>query len=357
MKRLAMFSALALPLSAEVESVAHPTEKFPAGATVVWTPLFQAAWDRLNAYHGGKPVKVEPPNELISRLDAFAWKAGEVMPEDRWKVWAGPATEEFLAEANAGAAEMTGEARGPFRLVNRLPGMVAVFGLLDREVVFEEPFYRSRKVPMTFTTGTGEGKEVKFFGVKGVKGEESGDMGKAVRVLAYRPTEKCHALQILCRDGDDTVVLFRPPEVQDFATACEWLRTWRKAWKPEPGSSFKHDDRFLHEDDEVRAPYVKLEAVRDFAGELDSLRFYKGQELPRRIARAEQRVEFELHERGARVRAEVSSEDSFGGLPEVHHHPRRFAYDAPFFVFLWRDGAEWPYFGAWVGDASAMEEW
>ncbi len=357
MKRLVMFSALVLPLSAEVVSVAHPAENFPAEATVVWTPLFQAAWDRLNEYHGGKPVKVEPPNELIARLDAFAWKAQEVMPEGRWKVWAGEATEEFLAEANAGAAELTGEAQGPFRLENRLPGTVAVFGLLDREVVFRKPFYRSRRAPMSFTAGNGEKREVKFFGVRG---EESEEVGTFVRVLAYRPSEKCHALQILCRGGDDTVVLFRPPGAQDFATACEWLRTWRKAWKPEPESSFRHNDRLLHEDDEVRVPYVKLEAVRDFAGELDSLRFYKGHADPWRIQRAEQRVEFELHERGARVRAEVSLEDPFGGDTDgfrIPPYPRRFAYDVPFFVFLWRDGAEWPYFGAWVGDVSAMEGW
>jgi hypothetical protein len=35
--------------------------------------------------------------------------------------------------------------------------------------------------------------------------------------------------------------------------------------------------------------------------------------------------------------------------------PRRFLYDRPFFVFLWREGAEWPYFGAWIGDESSLE--
>ncbi len=354
MKRFPILLALLLPLRAEIVSVAHPAETFPAHATVVWTPLFQAAWDGLNEYHGGKPVKIDPPNELISRLDTFAWEAGNVMPEGRWKVWAGPATDEFLQEANAGAAELTGEARGPFRLVNRLPGMAAVFAILDREVVFEKPLHRSEKVPMTFTAGNGTAADVAFFGAKG---NSSDDLAKTVRVLAYRPSEKCHALQILCRDSDDTVILFRPPAPQDFATACEWVRTWRQAWKPEPKTTFHHNDRFLHRNDDVRVPYVKLETTRDFAGDLNSRRFYKGQDQPRQIARAEQRVEFELHERGARVRAEVTMEDPFADGFHIPPYPRQFFHDAPFFVFLWRDGAEWPYFGAWIGDAGSLEKW
>ena len=37
--------------------------------------------------------------------------------------------------------------------------------------------------------------------------------------------------------------------------------------------------------------------------------------------------------------------------------PRDFHYNRPFFVFLWREGAEWPYVGAWVGDDAGMESW
>ena len=63
---------IAAPLAAaEISSVAHPEEKFASTQTIVWTPLFQATWDRLNETHGGKPVKIDPPNELISRLDTF----------------------------------------------------------------------------------------------------------------------------------------------------------------------------------------------------------------------------------------------------------------------------------------------
>ena len=354
MKALPLLIVAALPAAAEIGAVAHPEEKLPAAQTVVWTPLFQASWDKLNATNGGKPLKVEPPNELISRLDAFTWKTESVMPEDHWKVWSGPPTDEFLATVNAEAVKMTGEEESPFRLENRRPGTVVVFGLLNREVNFRKELYRSRKVPMTFRSGQSETK-VAFFGVNGERSEELSDV---VRVLAYRPSEQCHALQVLCNESNDSVILFRPPTGKpiDFSTACEWIRTWRKAWTEDSRKGLGHDDPTLHKRDEIQVPYLKLATKHDFTSDLASMRYYKGQPEPRIITRAEQAVKFELHERGARVRAEVSLDDPFASAPaEPPVYPRRFLYDAPFFVFLWRDGAEWPYFGSWVGDTSAMK--
>ena len=345
--------AAALP-AAEIASVAHPQEKLPDGKTVIWTPLFQATWDKLNETHGGKPMKVEPPNELISRLDSFTWKMDSVMPEEGWKTWAGPATDEFLATVNAEAAKMLGDEEAPFRLQDRREGTVAAFGLLNREVKFREPFFRSQKVPMTFSAGNVETK-VKFFGVKG---QLSNSYGTDVRILIHAPAEKTHALQIICKDSNDTAILFRPPagSAMDFATACEQIRTSRKAWADDSKLNLGPNDPWLHARDEIQVPYLKLESTHDFASDLASNRFYKDQPHPRLISRAEQEVKFELHEGGARVRAKVSAADPFGGEPpEKTTHPRSFLYNAPFFVFLWRDGAEWPYFGSWVGDASSME--
>jgi len=355
MKALPLLIAATLPaVAAEIGAIAHPEDKLSSTQTVVWTPLFQASWDKLNATHGGKPLKVDPPNKLISRLDTFTWKPESVMPEDRWKVWSGPPTDEFLAEVNKEAAKITGEQEGPFRLENRSPGTVVVFGLLDRQVTFRKVLHRSRKVPMAFRSGD-TATNVQYFGVKGELSKEFSD---TIRVLAYRPSENCHALQMLCNESDDTVILFRPPtgKAMDFSTACEWIRTWRKTWTENSRKGVGHDDPTLHKRDEIQVPYVKLEAKKDFTSDLASLRFYKDQPLPRQISRAEQRVEFELHERGARARAEVSMDDPFASAPaEPPVYPRRFLYDAPFFVFLWRDGAEWPYFGTWVGDTAAMK--
>jgi beta-galactosidase/beta-glucuronidase len=116
-------------------------------------------------------------------------------------------------------------------------------------------------------------------------------------------------------------------------------------------------DRVLHEGDVVQVPYLSLDVTEDMAGRLRGWRFYGGEGDPWTIRRAEQVTKFELFEKGARVRVETSIEsDPFAGDIGPTPVPRRFIYDRPFFVFLWRDGAEWPYFGAWIGDASALRE-
>jgi hypothetical protein len=350
-KALALLLPLTVPLAAEITAVAHPEEKFDPNHTVVWTPLFQATWDRLNGFYGGKPVKVDPPNELIDQLNRFEWDKEKVMPPKGWKTWAGTATSQFLQQVNREAREITGEQEDPFRLQQENPQAGAYFGLLNRELSFTRPFPRSRKEPMEFAEKAGKQK-VHFFGVRG-KGSEA----FSVRVLSYLPAEKSHAVELLCSDREETVLLYRPSAAMNFSEACRSLRTWRQEWETKK-PSVKEDDPWLHAQDDLRIPYVKIDSTIDFQDRLDALRFHPNRE-PARLSRFEQEVKFTLHERGAKVQAKTSAEDPFGGEPPEKEKPvpRVFRYDAPFFVFLWRKGAEWPYCGVWVGDASAMERW
>jgi hypothetical protein len=78
--------------------------------------------------------------------------------------------------------------------------------------------------------------------------------------------------------------------------------------------------------------------------------------MPLELVQASQLTRFQLHEKGATVHSEVTLlAVPFGGDHSPPPIPRKFIYDRPFFVFLWRKGAEWPYFGAWIGNTDAME--
>ncbi len=344
---LALFASA---VRAEIVTLAHPGETLPEKSTVVWSPLFQATWDKFNAELGGKPKKVEPPNELMAKLDSFKWDAGKVMPDGSWKTWSGPSTQDFLKRVNEEAAALTGEKAGPFTLANEHPENRAAFGLLDRTVEFQKAFARCHKAPMDFQANDRK-TAVRFFGAQE---EMIESMAGSIRVLAYRPVDRSHAIQIRCKEADDTVILYLPAKPQDFTTACAWLRTWRS--QPKPAAEFPKawNDTSLHQGDEIRIPYVDLESRADLTPKFDSIRLHGNK--PWKITRAEQFTRFQMHEKGARVRVEVSIE----GMPLADPFaeptdPRKFIYDRPFFVFLWRDKAEWPYFGAWIGDASALK--
>jgi hypothetical protein len=347
---VSILMALCVAASADVVTLAHPCEALPHEKTVVWSPLFQATWDKLNTELGGKPEKVEPPNELMSKLDSFKWETDKIMPAGSWKTWSGPATADFLKRVNEEAAKMTGEAQGPFRLSREDEHNRSAFGLLDRVVSFQKAFLRSRSEPMAFRAGDNE-SPVCFFGSRG---DMSGELRDNVRILAFRPVDRSHAIQILCKEADDSVVLYRPAKPMDFATACSWIRTWRTEATPDMAEFGAWNDALLHETDEVRIPYVDLESTVDLTSKLKCIRMHRNK--PWIIGRAEQKTRFQLHEKGARVRVEVSLDAFALAEPQGPRIiPRKFIYDRPFFVFLWRDGAEWPYFGAWIGDTSAMK--
>lgn len=336
------------PRAAEIGAIAHPGDAFPKDRTVVWTPLFQAAWDELNRGLG-IPVKTEPPNPLMDRLDHFEWKVDSVMPAGGWHVWAGESTREVIDHANAEAARMTGQKAGPFRIAPRDGGRIAL-GLLERNLVFRKSLQRSTASPLVFHGADGTESKVGFFGVRG---KASGSYGGVVRVLAYQ--EGSHAVQI-AGEGDESAVLYLPGRHASFAEACATLREWRAA-KP-TGEFGSARDPALHDKDDLRIPFLKTSRSVDFLPLLASLRFFEDGGLPWRLYHAEQRVKFDLSEKGAKLRAEVETGmDPFGEPPPPPPMvPRDFHYDRPFFVFLWRAGADCPYFGAWIGDSSAMEE-
>jgi len=103
---------------------------------------------------------------------------------------------------------------------------------------------------------------------------------------------------------------------------------------------------------------LKLVNTTDFGPLLSSNRFIGTAGDPWRLYKAEQRLKFELTEKGAKLRVEVEmGAEPFGEPPAPPPMiPRNFYYDRPFFIFLWRGGAEWPYFGAWIGNGEPMDE-
>lgn len=349
-----MISALFMGVNlADVVTLAHPEEELPPAKTVVWSPLFQATWEAVKEKSGGQPIRIDPPNKLMEKLDAFRFDAKSVMPDDSWKVWAGPATQEFLNQVNQEAAVMTKEKDGPFRMEGGSPGSVAAFGLLNRQIVYSRAFYRSQKKPMVFAAPGGPAVS-QFFGVAG---ELSSGFGASVRILSYDPTKKSYAVGLLSKDGLESVVLYLPQTPQNFAAACETIQTQKANYHENVNLRGAIDDPILHRNDSIRVPYLTLAISSAFPELMTSGRYPADGGLPWRVYRAEQITRFDLHDQGARVSVTASSSaEPFGGTPPPPPTvPRDFIYDRPFFVFLWREKAEWPYFAAWIGDASALQ--
>ena len=326
-----------------IDSVAHPEEPFATNQTVIWAPLFQASWDRLHENH--QLLRVEPPNALMDKLDQFKWEPETVLPKSGWKIWAGAATADFIALANKEAKAYTNQ-ETTFRAAPSPTARIAL-GVLQRRVDFVTAFYRSNVRPLPFLAN-GMPVPVQFFGVRG---KLSAHFRGSVSVLNYEGHS--HALKLFGKE-DDSVILYLPPQPVSFQQASETIRTWLQA--PRNGAFGALNDPSLHELDDVRVPYLSFNSELDFGERLHGGRFLAGEAQPWRILQALQRVDFELIETGAKVRVitQVAAEPFGGSSKEPIIVPRNFIYDRPFFLFLWRHNADWPYLGLWLGDTQAM---
>lgn len=324
------------------------------GETLVWSPLFQASWDKMNSLHEGKPEKVEPPNPLITSLNQFQWNMDEVMPKDGYAVFAGPSTSEFAKATADQIKQQFGIDMTPSRLPTNPRGH-AIYGVLLRNLNFQKPFFRSRKKPLEFKDSHDDSHHVSFFGTVG---SHSDNFGKHVKVLSYKNQGKSFTLSIATDHKDEKLIIYRPEQALSFQTAIDRVHTAIQA--PLTGPYGSVNDGNLHNKDTVKIPYLTLKSDTDFTTQLQGNRYYTDNPMPWTISMAYQITHFELFEKGARIRVETAIGDApFGGPPPprkvLYYVPRHFICDRPFFVFAWKDKSPIPYFAAWIDGKGALQ--
>jgi hypothetical protein len=344
--KLLLILLLPVIARAEILAVPHPSCTFDAKQTVIWTPLFQAAWDALNASHQGEgKASIQPPNKVMDMLDSFTWEAENVLPKGAWFVHAGPLNQELYNKANQEAQQRWGTK--PFSYVQPpFTDGYAALAMLSRQITYLTPFERATFATLPFKVGEST-KNVNFFGsINPVN-------LSGVRVLHYNMTDYSFALEARCKDVDERVIFYLPAKGSTFAEACQSVLKWkqREVYEQEDGSLLQ--DR-LQANEEIRIPYVNLHSIADFEPLLQGARKYPNLNTPYFIRRAQQTVYLQLDEKGATATASVDlGADPFGDAGESS--PRIFDFDQPFFVFLWREKAQWPYLAIWLGDTSAMQ--
>lgn len=331
------------------------TSRLPEQAeTRVWSPLFQASWDKMNANHAGKPVKIEPPNPLITRLNNFKWNQASVMPKGGYAVFSGPATPEFAKTTAKKIQQLFGVEMAPSRIPTHHLG-TALYAILIRNLEFERHFFRSRRKPLIFKDGLGKSHAVSFFGTTGV---HSNNYGQSVKILSYNKTRKTFILSIATTSKSERLIIYRPNRSLPFKTAVKHINSAIKT--PLKGPYGSITDGTLHKKDTIKIPYIDLKTDTDFASLLRGARYYLGETLPSETTVAYQITHFKLSEKGARIRVETHHNDNpFGELlpkpKRITYIPRQFICDEPFFFFAWRDGATLPYFAAWIDGKTTLK--
>jgi hypothetical protein len=337
--------------SAEIVSVPHPDVMAAPGQTIVWTAALQAAFDRLIGPKASmKFEKVTPDNSLIDQMRAFRWDETKTLPKDGWFALSGPATPELATEATTAWRKMAGSNEPEIKFSDA-PGTLAAVVGISRDFQFRKAFKPSTDTGLMWR---GSPEPLKFFGIRST---EAGNYADAVRVLAWHPAKRIQALQLMPKEGDDTMILYMPEESQTMLEAVTWVHAWRKEWETRKGDGLSWDDPRLHVEDDLRIPEIDLDARASLAESFAGVIQFKGESVPYRVDRAVTMTRLQVDATGVKFSSKAEMEmQPFGDLPPTPQpKPRRFWFDKPFFLFLWRDGADLPYAGVWFGDTSSFK--
>jgi hypothetical protein len=330
----------------EVFVLPHPDEMCPPGKTLVWTAVVQSSFDRLI---GDKApltfVKAEPESPLIQKMRKFAWNEDKVLPENGWVAMSGPATDQLFATFTKKWRDLAGQEEAAFEKGEVEPSSFAAIAAMKRDFRFAKAFSTPKNASLKWGA---EGAAIKFFGTAK---DHSSNYGEGVRVLHRAAEGKAKALQLLSAAGDDTMILYTPEQPQTMDAAMEDVLEWRTAWDKKEERALMPDDKRLHSGDDLRIPEVVLSHREDLKDEFAGNLFFEELPVPAEVSRVATMVDLKIDAEGVRFKSSADSAiDPFSGSP----HPRRFWFDQPFFLFLWRDGAERPYLGVWFGDTEAF---
>lgn len=337
--------ALVIHAHAGILAVPHPSCSFDAKNTVLWSPVFQAGWDTLTATDSKEDkVSIDPPNKIMDGLEVFAWKGEEVLPVGAWAAISGPMTPELYQRANQVGKQRWGLEPFAYQQPEK-PGH-AILSTLVRRIEWQTPFDHAEISLLSFRSH-GVTQKVRFYGSTNAR-----DM-TTVKVLHDSEVTGSFALEALCKGSDDRVIFYMPEKHSTFDEACQQILRWKKrqGLKKEDGSLLMPK---LLEDEVIRIPHISLNHSADFSSLLQSTRRSTGDAPPITIPRAQQHIVLDVVSESVPSSPSttvVTDPFATAQLPE----PRIFDFDQPFFVFLWREKAEWPYLAIWLGDTSAMQ--
>lgn len=171
--------------------------------------------------------------------------------------------------------------------------------------------------------------------------------------IQYYNNDDDFILALQPKDDEHQIFLYLPrkfhPTLKEAATVLKEKILNRADLKDREAWKYS-----LNDDDEVLVPKFAFNIENEFDSIIGNL--FKAGNLEYIVEKVYQRNAFLLDENGAEIESEALVQVSEGSAPpEDLPTPKIMHYDRPFYVFLQRKDAEWPYFGMWVGNRELMD--
>ena len=311
----------------------------------VYCPTFLIAWDKMGEITG-KPVELQN-QPLLAKMLNKAVLPKNVLPNNSYVAIAGPANNATKQRLLKKLSKNFGKKAPPLpsNFTNKKAVLIA-YCYFQRSLSFSKKFLRSKNKSLKFTSVTGS-HEVQFFGAT----KKTADIySSQVKILNYKDKDN-FSIRLDSEITNEFIVLTKMPKPQTFMEGIERIRQYFGTKKSYFYIATNNNKKVyyrnqLGEGDLLVIPIIDFSLTRNFS-ELCNKNFVNNGVTNLWIENAIQNIKFKLDEMGAYVKSEAKI-DIFCS-PEMFKK-RRFIFNKPFLVTLWKENVSQPYLALWVAN-------
>ena len=311
----------------------------------VYCPTFLVTWNKIGKITG-KPIELKS-QPLLAKMLNKAKLPENVLPENSYVAIAGPANNATKQQLLKMLNKRFGKIKISLPLWHTFnQAVIFAYCYFQRSLSFPKRFLRSKNKPLKFTSSTGT-HEVQFFGATK---KTAGDYSSQVKILNYKDKDN-FSLRLTSKITNEFIVLTKMSKPQTFMEGIKKIRQNFETKKSYFCIVTNNNKKIyyrnnLGEGDLLIIPIIDFSITRNFS-ELCNKNFINHGFTNLWINNALQNIKFKLDETGAYVKSEAGI-DIFCS-PKMFKK-RRFIFNKPFLVTLWKKNALQPYLALWVAN-------
>lgn len=314
--------------------------------SVVYCPTFTVAWQELT-----KRFDLYKPTPLTQTLnDESRAFSRDALPTDSYYADGGTIAEGIKTRVQSKHAAMFDE---QLQISVENPEDVVLYCGLKHELEFRWEFIDTDLPQPFYPNRTTNQADVEPF--SGRYNYFEGNFVDQIDVIHYDTDD--YILRLKTKTPGDSIVLAmfaeKPATLQNAIVATEKkLNLWDLQQKQTPQ---QNPLPLNPSKDTILVPYISLQQHRSFPKLINrKLLIKKTDSVIYKICQAQQKVDFSLSKKGAKVSSyamiEMISESS---VPK-RVSPRDFHFDRPFLCTMWKDGEAMPYLAIWVNGPDVL---
>lgn len=304
-------------------------------SNTAWCGTFNLIWNDLKNDLAKQDIIFSPQPKMVDNLNKGTFNTSYLSEDSYYKVYGTP-TPELKKQIEKAIKEKFNETSSildDFNWENGQDGDHFLYVMLKKEFEFPKVFTKLENGEF------GKYKNVKYFGIDSNTDEAVRDQ---VKVLYYNSSSD-FAIKLKTKQNDE-VIISRGNTENNFGDIFKSIT--------EKSSKYKGMYSFS-ETDKLKIPKISFNLKQEIT-EVENKVFTYSNGEEHYIETALQTIEFELDEKGGRIKSEAGMMEKLSSaMPE---EPRNFFVDDTFTIFLKEEGRDLPYFAAQISDISQVQE-